>query len=171
MGKHESAMTAMRGKLTEARGLYEQAIAEANADRAACIKAYQTWENIAFPTDSQGRRRSGSARHPDHLTQMENDLSRKGKDVFELRDQVQLWRVRIGLLDRAHLRDEVSDCPSCGQAAAILLLEKDEDVRECFLCQHTQVRTVGELKWGVWPGHREAAVKWERKPRTKYYYG
>lgn len=165
---HATAMAALRDKLTEARHLYEQAIVEANAGRVAYFKAEEAWEDIAFPRDSNGRRRGGSARSPDHLKQMNKERSAKSDKVFELREQVQLWRVRISLLDRSHMRGEASECPFCGQAAAVLFYEKNEDVRECLLCQRTQVRTVDRLKWT--PHEFEIEVKWERKERTKYYY-
>lgn len=163
MDKHEQAMAALRDKLAEARALYEAAIVEANAGRVAYHKAYQEWREIAFPGG-----RSGSARQPDSLTHMGKERSDKGEKVFELRKQMGLWRLRVSLLDRAHLRGEVSVCPSCGQAAAILFFEQNEDVTECLLCAHTQVRTVERLKWT--PHGFDIEVKWERKERTKYYY-
>lgn len=169
MDQHEQAMTALRGKLAEARRLYEAGIVEANAGRVAYHEADQAWHDIAFPVDSDGRRRGGNARTPDHLKEMDRQRKDKGNEVFVLREQVQLWRVRISLLDRAHMRGDASVCPSCGQAAAVLFFEKNEDVVECLLCQHTQVRTVDRLKWS--PHQFEIEVKWERRERTKYYYG
>lgn len=164
MDRHEQAMTALRDKLTEARRLYEESIVAINTQRAEYRRVHDAWWEELFPGG-----RGGSARTPDHILALSNALDEAADVVFGYRDDMSRWRVGITMLERAHARGESSVCPSCGYAAAILVFDRDEDVSECCLCQHTQIRRVFDLRFTP---HRpkDAAVKWERGPRTKTYY-
>lgn len=163
MDKHETAMGVLRSNLAEARRLYEEAIATVNTQRAEYAQVYQAWWDEMFP-DGKG----GSARTPDHILALRKELNETADVVFGYRDDMSRWRVGITLLERAHTRGESSVCPSCGYAAAVFAYERDKDVSECCICQHTQVRRVYELHFTP---HRkkDAAVKWERGTRTKTY--
>lgn len=164
MDDHETAMDVLRSKLTEARWCYEQALVEVNTKRASYAQIHQAWWEEMFP-DGRG----GSARTPEHILALGKELNEAADIVFGYRDDMSRWRVGITLLERAHTRGESSVCPSCGYAAAVFAYDRDEDVSECCICQHTQVRRVYSLRFTP---HRakDAAVKWERGKRTKTYY-
>jgi hypothetical protein len=164
MDGHETAMSALRDKLAEARRLYEEAMVTINAQRAKYAQIHDAWWEERFP-DGRG----GSARTPDYIIALSKALDEAADVVFGYRNDMSRWRVGITLLARAHARGESSVCPSCGYAAAVLAFDRDEDVSECCICQHTQVRRVFDLHFTP---HREgeAAVKWEHGPRTKTYY-
>jgi hypothetical protein len=163
MDPHEAAIGALREKLAEARRLYEAALVTINAQRAEYAQAHRAWWDALFP-DGKG----GSARRPEHLRTLEKELDEAADVVFGYRDDMSRWRVGLTLLERAHTRGESSVCPSCGEAAAVFAYDRDEDVSECCLCQYTQVRRVYGLRFTPFRKH-DAAVKWERGPRTKTY--
>ena len=166
MDKHEQAMAALRDKLAEARRHYEEGIVAINTQRVDYVRQYREWHEIAFPPERRGR----SARHPDHLTELAKGLTKAADAVFRKRGEVRAWRVRISLLELAHTREEVSTCPACQEMAAIRRYEEDNDVSECCICQHTQVRRMFDLRFTPWWDTTEPAVKWERGPRTPTYY-
>lgn len=163
MDSHEKAMGALREKLVEARRLYEEALVTINAQRGEYAQIHEAWWEEMFP-DGRG----GSARTPDHIRALEKELDEAADVVFGYRDDMSRWRVGITLLERAHTRGETSVCPSCGYAAAVFAYDKDEDVSECCICQHTQVRRVWDLRFTPWRG-KVSAVKWQRGPRTQRY--
>lgn len=163
MDGHEKAMGALREKLVEARRLYEEALVKINAQRGEYAQIHAAWWEEMFP-DGRG----GSARTPDHIRALEKELDEAADVVFGYRDDMSLWRVGIILLERAHARGESSVCPSCGYAAAVFAYDRDEDVSECCICKHTQIRRVYGLRFTPFR-EADAAVKWERGPRTKHY--
>jgi hypothetical protein len=164
MDGHETAMSALRAKLKEAHRLYEEAMVKINTQRAAYAQVHDAWWKEMFP-DGRG----GSARTPDHIMALSKELDKAADVVFGYRNDMSRWRVGITLLERAHARGESGVCPSCGYAAAVLAFDQDEDVSECCICQHTQVRRVYSLRFTPYR-ENDAAVKWEQRPRTKTYY-
>lgn len=168
MDPYETAMGALRDKLTEAHRRYEQAITAANALRPGYAEAYAAW------WESTRRGRSAGGRVPEHVMQLEDGLKAAAAVVMERRKEMQVWRKRIIVLEWAHARGELGTCPVCLQEAAVRTYEECEDVSECCLCDHIQVRRIDRLGRGpnIWGGKLEGdvAVKWERRPRTKIYY-
>jgi hypothetical protein len=165
MDTHETAMGVLRDKLTEARRLYEEAIVAINTQRAAYAEVHEAWWEEMFPGG-----RGGSARTPDHIAALSKELDEAAEVVFGYRGDMSRWRVGITLLERAHARGETRVCPSCGYAAAVFAFDRDEDVSECCICQHTQVRRVYRLRFTPYHHEKDAAVKWEGGPRTQTHY-
>lgn len=168
MDPYETTMGALRDKLADARQRYEQAITAANALRPGYVEAYTAW------WESTRRGRSAGGRVPAHVNELEDGLKAAAAVAMEHRKEMQLWRKRIIVLEWAHTRGELSSCPACKQETAVFTFEEYEDVHECCLCGHTQVRRIDELGRGpsIWGGKLEGdvAVKWKRGKRTPVYY-
>lgn len=165
MGTYEDAMDTLRGKLTEARRRYEQAIVEVNALREAYAQAHEAWwQTICRPNGS------GSGIIPEHIKQQRQEMEAAVQALFKQREESSMWRKRLFLVERAHIRDELHACPACGAMAAILSFEEDDDVSQCCICQHTQVRHVFEFHFTPSsPSPRGTAVQWERGHRAERY--
>lgn len=168
MHEHEKAMGVLHDKIAEAHRQYEQAIVEANALRPGYVEAYTAW------WESTRRGRSAGGRVPEHVMQLEEGLKAAAAVAMEHREEMQLWRKRIIVLEWARTRGELRTCPACEHETAVFTFEKYEDVSECCLCGHTQVRRIDELGRGpsIWGGKLEGdvAVKWKRGKRTPVYY-
>ena len=168
MDGHETAMEALRDKLAKAKALYDQAIAAANALRPGYVEAYSAW------WESTRRGRSAGGRVPEHVMQLEDGLKAAAAVAMERRKEMQVWRKRIIVLEWARIRGDLGTCPACKHETAVFTYEEYEDVSECCLCGHTQVRRVDELGRGpsILGGKLEGdvAVKWQRGKRTPVYY-
>jgi Zn ribbon nucleic-acid-binding protein len=168
MDPHEQAMGALRDKLAKAKARYDQAITEANALRPGYVEAYSAW------WESTRRGRSAGGRVPEHVMQLEDGLKAAAAVAMEHRQEMQVWRKRIIVLEWARIRGDLGACPVCKQETAVFTFEEYEDVSECCLCGHTQIRRIDELGRGpkIWDGKLEGdvTVKWRRGKRTPVYY-